>query len=982
MSKEYKINQQLDGFTIKNITEVKELNLDLIELVHDKTGARMIHLKNDDPENLFAVAFRTPPSDSTGVAHILEHTALCGSKNYPVRDPFFSMIKRSLNTFMNAMTASDWTMYPFASQNEKDFYNLMGIYLDAAFFPNLREMDFKQEGHRLEFSEIDNPESDLEYKGVVYNEMKGAMTDPTSLLGRRLEKALYTKTCYHHNSGGEPSEIPNLTHKQLVDFHKSYYHPSNSWFCTYGNFNLEKHLEFINTKVLNTFEKLDIDSSIPVEPKINKNIKVVELYPLDVSEDLNKKSMVQIAWLTNDICNAYETLSLSVLESLLLGNPAAPLYKALLDSGLGSNLAPYTGYHDDNRTAFFAAGLQGCNEEDADKIEKIVLDTLKKVAEEGFTEERIEGVIHRIELTHKEVVGDGFPYGLLLLFKMFAPYMHNNDAVSQLKIDENLSKLRSEVKDDNFFKNMIHKYLLDNSHRVTLILKPEHGLQEKEDLKVKEKLQKIKDSLTEEEKKKIIQDSLELVAAQEAEDDLSVLPTLEIEDIPIDEDKINFEEENINSLKVFKFDAPTNGIGYFNASFKLNGISKEDLYYLPIFCTLLTQVGTEKYDYIQMAERKEAGTGGIDAMVSILENPADINDYQLFIKLKGKALVQKQDKLFEILKDICLSADFNDLERIKTVIGQVRISMENSIHAAGHSFAMKAGAAQLTPLANLKEIFTGISQIKFIKKLTELSDDELKNFSEKMKYIADTVFSNMFYSAVAVEKDNMSKVLENLKPFINSFEFIDKEDEFKLDFNISLKSLGFAVSTPVSYVSRTFKTTDYKNKDSAPLTVLSKILRAGYLHREIREKGGAYGGMCSYQPKSGILSLLSYRDPNLERTINVYEDAVNWAARGEFTDEDIKEAILSVFSDIDKPLSPSGKAMSEYIHILQGLTYKERLEFRKNLIGVTKDDIVKVANMYLKEKFNESVVSVISNKSLLDDIEKKMPMLNWDIKQV
>ncbi|RME33642.1 MAG: peptidase M16, partial [Deltaproteobacteria bacterium] len=360
--------RNIHGFIVTDTIDLPELNLRQIQLVHERTGARYLHLAADDDNCLFAACFRTPPEDSTGVAHILEHTVLCGSERYPVRDPFFAMIKRSLNTFMNAMTASDWTSYPFASQNPRDFDNLLGIYLDAVFFPLLREEDFLQEGHRLEFDE----EGRLTIQGVVFNEMKGAMASPSSLLSRRLAKALYPTTTYRHNSGGEPEHIPELTWQQLRDFHARYYHPSNSWLFSYGNRPLEQILEQVDRLALSRFERLEVDSAVPPEKRLEQPRQVEERFPLDPAEPLAGRSMVQIGWLTCDIEQGEERMLLHLLSLLLLGNPAAPLYRALLESGLGSNLAPGCGYHDDNRTTCFAAGLQGTDPDKAEAIEQLV----------------------------------------------------------------------------------------------------------------------------------------------------------------------------------------------------------------------------------------------------------------------------------------------------------------------------------------------------------------------------------------------------------------------------------------------------------------------------------------------------------------------------------------------------------------------------------------------------------------------------------
>ena len=469
---EYRVGDRQHGFVVTSVSPLPELHATLVQLHHERTGARLVHLDRDDDNNLFGVGFRTTPQDSTGVAHILEHTVLCGSKRYPVRDPFFTMLKRSLSSFMNALTASDWTCYPFSSQNQADFYNLMGIYLDAAFFPLLRERDFRQEGHRLEFTDPADSESPLQFKGVVYNEMKGAMADPSSLLHRRLTRALYPTVTYGFNSGGEPGDILDLSHRQLKDFHSTYYHPANAWFFTYGNLPLEGHLKAIEEQALCHFGPLQVNSAIPDEVRFQKPRKVVETFPVDAGESLAGRSLVQLAWLTCPVSDQFERLGMMLLSELLLGNPAAPLYKALLDSGLGQNLAPGTGYHDDYRETYFAVGLQGADPEAVDGIEALVLNTLQETVRKGFSSEQIEAAIHQLEFSYREVNGDQYPYGLLLLMRMFGSWLHADDPVSPLCLEKDLVRLRKELASGPFFENLIRRQLLDNAHRVTLCSSP------------------------------------------------------------------------------------------------------------------------------------------------------------------------------------------------------------------------------------------------------------------------------------------------------------------------------------------------------------------------------------------------------------------------------------------------------------------------------------------------------------------------------
>ena len=455
------------GYTINRIVKLEEIDSFYYELEHVGTGAKHVHISNNDKENTFSVAFKTVPSDSTGVAHILEHTALCGSNKFPVNDPFFSMLKRSLSTFMNAFTASDWTMYPFSTQNRKDFYNLMDVYLDSAFFPNLRELSFKQEGHRMELE--DSLESAdparLVIKGVVYNEMKGAMSSPNQVVGQSLLSSLFPDTTYRFNSGGDPVYIPELTHRQLIEFHRRHYHPSNAYFYTYGNLPLEDHLTFIEDKILKTFKKTDPGTDVPSQPRWNKSRETSYPFMLGKSEDPVKKYQACISWLCADIRETFEVLVLALLEQILTGNSASPLRKALIDAGLGSALSDYSGFDADNRDTVFSIGLKDVREEDSAKIEEIVFDVLTGHAENGIEKPLIDAAIHQLEFHRKEVRNTPYPQGLRLFMSICATWLHGGRPERILKIDEDLDKIKSEVEAGSFFEKYIKKHFLDNPHR-------------------------------------------------------------------------------------------------------------------------------------------------------------------------------------------------------------------------------------------------------------------------------------------------------------------------------------------------------------------------------------------------------------------------------------------------------------------------------------------------------------------------------------
>ena len=964
--------QQIHGFIVERTDPLASINATMIRLRHRATGARYMHLQRDDDNHLFAVGFRTPPDDSTGVAHILEHTALCGSERFPVRDPFFSMLKRSLNSFMNAMTASDWTLYPFSSMNRKDFFNLLDIYLDAAFFPRLTERDFSQEGHRLEFADPQDPASPLEYKGVVYNEMKGAMSDPSSLLSRRMDKHLYPTTTYRHNSGGEPEDIPDLTWQQLRDFHARYYHPSNSWFFSSGNLDLEELLGIVEERVLRRFDRLELDSEVPPEKHLSAPLKVTESYPLDEGEPLEKRSMVQLSWLCGDINDSFERLSMALLSALLLGNPAAPLYKALLDSGLGANLAPGAGYHDDNRTTYFAAGLQGTDPEQCDAIEQLILDTLSRVAESGFSRERIEGAIHRLEFSNREVTGDSYPYALLLLMRIIGPWIHGGDPLAALDFEESLQRLRQELDRGPFFENLIRTRLLDNPHRVTLLLQPDPQLGPRQEAATRAQLDAIEQQLGAEEKQQLVEQAEALKAAQEAPEDLSCLPTLELSDIPPDEPEVPFEESMQGKVRQFRFAQPTNGIGVVSLSFGLEALSTGERQLLPVFGSLLTQVGAGGRDYLQMAERMEAVTGGISARTSILDDPRGLDGYFSSFELKGKALVRNGQAMSELLGDFLLAADFSDLRRLHTVLNQLQVSLENSVPQSGHSYAARSAAGSLSRAGRQREQWSGLSQIAVIRELAAKPVAELQSLADQLGIMAGKLFNRVrLQTAVAVEAEHFAAFEEPLRAIIDNLPeriLTGAEEQDQLTAGESRQ--GLVWSLPVNYVTRVFRAVPFVHQDSAALTVLSKLLRAEFLHREIREKGGAYGGLASYNAESGLFSMLSYRDPHLQRTLQVYDQAIAWACAGKFSAESIKEAILAVFSDLDKPLSPSGMAAQEFANLRQGMTAEMRNGMRRQLLAVDAGRLRDVAKRYLAS--GQSAIAVLAGEAALRKANREM----------
>src|SRR5438874_1058526 len=549
----------LGGYSITRRQPLQRIEGAYVELLHTRTGARHIHIDCPDDNNGFAVFFPTPPGDSTGVAHILEHVVLAGSQRFPVRDPFFSMTRRSLSTFMNALTGSDWTMFLYSTRNAKDFMNLLQVYLDAAFFPRLSEDSFKQEGIRFEFEDPADPKSGLRYKGVVFNEMKGALATPSAAIDRAVGKALFPGLPYSYVSGGDPEDIPNLTWEHLRSFHARYYHPSNARFYTYGNLPLETTLDAVERHAIGRFQRIEVDSSIPDVNRKARPISVVEPYPAVAGEDDSKKAEALLAWVTAPSADSFKGLAMKVLSEVLLSNAGSPLRKALIDSGLGSALADGSGLHDDYKESVFGAGLKGIAPGDAEKVGQVVLDTLEQVADHGVDRSMVDAAIHHLEFEKRERSNAGFPYALRLLFASLPAYQYGGDPFSAMNFDADLERLQTARAEGRFFENLIRAEMLDNEHRALLKAVPDTELEERKRRAELDRLAAIEARLTEEERARIVADALRLKADQDARQDLALLPTLALSDIPMKFEHVPVRDTAVQRARVEFHPQPTNG---------------------------------------------------------------------------------------------------------------------------------------------------------------------------------------------------------------------------------------------------------------------------------------------------------------------------------------------------------------------------------------------------------------------------------------
>lgn len=969
----------ISGYRINKIIELPEIKSFFYELEHAPTGAKHIHISNEDSENTFSVAFKTVPTDSTGVAHILEHTVLCGSEKYPVRDPFFSMIKRSLNTFMNALTASDWTMYPFTTQNKKDYYNLMAVYLDSAFFPKIDRLSFKQEGHRLEFE----PDGDsgapdkLTYKGVVYNEMKGAMSSPDQIMSRSILNAIYPDTTYSFNSGGDPEQIPKLTHEQLIEFHKHHYHPSNAFFYTYGNLPLRASLSFIEEKVLNHFSRIHPETDVLSQPHWNAPREMTYYYPFDENDDSSKKSQVCLAWLTADIRDAFEVLSLTILEQVLLGNSGSPLRKALIDSGLGSTLSDGSGYDADNKDTMFACGLKDVDQSSAEAIEKIIFDTLTGLVKNGIDRQLVDSAIHQIEFHRKEVTNSPYPYGIKLLLRLSGDWFHHGDPTTSLKFDTLIDRLFEKLEKGPFLEKQIEKYFINNLHRVRLLLLPDPDMAKTEKKRVDKELRHVHKSLSESDIKRIHTDTHALTDLQNAKENLSCLPTLEIEDIAPDIQTVD-ETPGYENTDACCYELPTSGIFYLTSAFGLQPLTPELLPLVPFFCHALTLIGTKRHTYNEIAQLVDLYTGGMGLSINAGTDFSDTNKNTCLpiMSFAAKCLSRNLLKMFELIDELLCEYDFSDLNRLKQLLLEYRSNMESSVVSSGHRYAISLASRTFSLTSALNEDWHGIHQLKVLKEITDdLTDDRLQTIADELKQIGTRLLksNNLKIGLIGgkIDIENAIGYTDNLKKNLGT----GGNTGFKppaVAFSNDPVREGWSTASAVSFVASVFQTNRITHEHAPALAVISKILRSMFLHREIREKGGAYGGFAAYQLENGLFCLASYRDPHIFNTLNVYDAASDFIISGEYTDEDIKEAILQVCADIDRPDTPNSGAGKSFYRKMTGLTDDTRKTFKTRLLDLNREKVLQVARHYFGAAQTVSAVAVISNENSLKDAVGKL----------
>jgi Zn-dependent M16 (insulinase) family peptidase len=956
------------AFELIRVQAIPSLKIQFEEYRHIVTGAQHIHLAADNSENVFLVALRTVPMDSTGVAHILEHTALCGSEKFPVRDPFFMMIRRSLNTFMNAFTSSDWTAYPFASQNKKDFNNLLEVYLDAVFFARLDPLDFAQEGHRLEFATPDDSSSELTYKGVVFNEMKGAMSSINSTLWQTMSKNLYPTSTYHYNSGGEPADIPNLTYDEFKQFYKTHYHPSNAIFITFGDIPASEHQQRFQAQALHRFEKLDKHIAVTEEQRYSEPQYFEETYAYEAQKDSSgtkDKTHIVLAWLLGNSTHLEDSMSARLLASVLLDNSGSPLQKALETTDLGTAPSPMCGLEDSQLELCFACGIEGSNPDQADAVEAMVLQVLNEVAEQGLPYDQVAASLHQLELSQREISGGSYPYGLSLILTSLTSATHRGDPVSLLDLDPVLEKLKQQIKDPNYIKSLARKLLLDNNHRIRLVLKPDTELAQAKDTAEKQQLAAIKDSLNDQQKQAIIDSAAALKERQEMIEDLDILPKVDLSDIPAESSFSDPISRVSKPLPITSYAAGTNGLVYQQMVVPFPKLNAKQMDLLPLYSTCVTEMGVGNRDYQQTQLWHSSVVGSYSAATAVRTHRDDINQLHGNLTFACKGLASNQQAMSELMEASFTEARFDELARLEELVAQILTHRESSVVSNGHVLAMMASSSGMSPYGQLKQRWSGMTGLGSLKTLHKAikTPTALEALAEQLKAIHQLVLQQQRQYLLVAEKDNIDGFATTMGSIFPS-QHAPLQTNNIFDYQPQLETINhcWTAATQVSFCAKAYPTVTGSHPDAAALTLLGGILRNGFLHRAIREQGGAYGAGASQDSHSGAFRFFSYRDPRIEGTLNDFDQSIQWALDKPIGADKIEEAVLGVIGSMDKPSSPAGEAIQSFYSELNGRNRQTQTEFRQRVLNVSEADLKRVAAEYLTPE--KAQTAVITNNEL------------------
>ncbi|MDD2716986.1 MAG: insulinase family protein [Candidatus Wallbacteria bacterium] len=950
------------GFKLLKKKKISEVNSTGLIFEHEKSGARLSALSNSDDNKVFSISFRTPPYNDTGLPHILEHSVLCGSRKFKSKEPFVELIKGSLSTFVNAMTFSDKTMYPVASRNEKDFFNLMDVYLDAVLYPNihLKPEILMQEGWHYE---LDTPDSPLSYKGVVYNEMKGAYSSPERILSKEIQKSLFPDNAYGFDSGGDPEAIPTLTLAEFRRFHRTYYHPSNSYIFLYGNGDLDKQLGFINDNYLKDYDRISLDSRISMQKEFG-SIEIIREYPVPQSADTAGKAFLSLNWLVGKPLSSEFYIAFDILRSMLLDTPGAPLKEALIKSGLGKDVMGQ--FEEGLLQNYFSVIVKYSDEHRKDEFRKIVNDTLKKMVKDGIDRELVAACINRKEFELREAEGHGLPKGLHYNFMMMDSWLHEGDPFANLSFSRNFRKIRKALTSD-YFEKLIKKYLLSSRHSTLLVMKPEKGLLEKNQAALSAALTQHKETLSRIDLEKLTAETARLKQLQSTPDEagaLETIPLLSLSDIDRKITEIPLTVIDLNSVQVLKHGIFTSGIAYLNLYFDSSVVREEQIPYLGLLSGLLTKISTKSNHYSQLTKKINTHTGGVSFFPeSYPERNTDSIYFPKFL-VKAKALVAEFPELLKILGEIMLESDFSDGDRLLEVIREIKSRLEMRIPMEGHLYSWRRVRSYYSQYGKYEELVKGISFYQFIADLE-------KNFEKKsdsLKKILSGIFRTLFsrqalVASITSDESDCGNLIAELSGLCEKLPDTSAAKQ-NYRFDLTVENEGLMTQSQVQFVAKGYNYRQLGLDYSGNLAVLKTIVGLDHLWNKVRVQGGAYGAHIIVG-REGNLSFGSYRDPNLSETLKIYDETGDYLRGFNPDRREMTKYIIGTIGHLDSQITPSAKADASDRNYLCRVTNEDLQRERDEILSTGMEDIRKMAGVFDKLT-GKKCLCVLGNESRIE----------------
>ena len=962
----------LNAYEVLQTDDLSDLKSKGTLLKHKKSGARVLLMENDDENKVFTIGFRTPPSDSTGVPHIMEHSVLCGSKEFPVKDPFVELVKGSLNTFLNAMTYPDKTVYPVASCNDKDFQNLMHVYMDAVFYPNIYQNDktFRQEGWSYK---LDDPDGELTISGVVYNEMKGAFSSPEGVLDRVVLNSLFPDNTYSVESGGDPEVIPELTYEQFLDFHRKYYHPSNSYIYLYGDMNMEEKLRWLDEKYLSDFENEPVDSEIHLQKPFTEMKEVVQEYSIASEESEEDNTYLSYNKVIGTTLDEKLYLAFEILDYALLSAPGAPLKKALLDAGVGKDISG--SYDNGVYQPIFSVISKNANVEQKEEFVRVIEDTLKDIVKNGINKKALRAGINYHEFRFREADFGNYPRGLMYGLQLFDSWLYDETKpFIHMQAIPTFEFLKEQV-ETGYFEELIQKYLLDNTHGSIVIIKPERGRTARMDKELADKLQAYKDSLSKEKIDALVKATKELEEYQEEEsapEDLAKIPVLGREDISREIAPIYNKELETSGVKLVHHEVETNGIGYTALLFDLSGIPEEKLPYISILQSALGIINTKNYEYSELFNEINVHTGGIGTSLELYTDVTKVKEkeFRATFEIKGKALYPKMDVLFSMMREILMESDLGDEKRLKEILAMLKSRLQMSFLSSGHTTAALRSLSYTSPMAKFKDDTDGIGYNEVVKELEENFEEKKAELIANLRQIAQQIFrkDNLIISYTS-SADGLAPMEEAFAKIADTLHTEEKEAATPCEIHCVKRNEGFKTSSKVQYVARTGNFIDRGVEYTGALQILKVILSYDYLWQNVRVKGGAYGCMSSFN-RIGEGYLVSYRDPNLEKTMEIYEGVVDYLKNFNVDDRDMNKFIIGTISNIDRPMNPAAKGSRSMNLYMNHVSAEMIREERDQILDAQQSDIRALADV-LQALLDAHELCVIGSEEKIEE-QKEM----------